>query len=160
MAILATSGRAAIATAIKNNALYLAWGKGLESWDDITVPESRYSTALTTEIGRRAITVAEYCLPSPDGNIITLGGRFKASPTPTANLHLQAAFDFDDGLGETIRELGVFIGTETKPGLPAGQMYFKPTDIINKGTLLTIDHITGIERGVGSRISFDVVVTF
>lgn len=160
MAILATSGRAAIAAAMKNNDLHLAWGTGLVAWDDATVPESRSSTSLTTEIGRRKVTVAEYCVPSPDGAIITLGGRFRASDTPTANLHLQATFDFDDGLGDTIRELGVFIGTETKPGLPAGQTYFKPLDIANTGTLLTIDHITGIERGVGSRISFDVVITF
>ncbi|MGP5360528.1 hypothetical protein ACTXL1_06945 [Psychrobacter celer] len=160
MAILATSGRAAIATAIKNNTLHLAWGTGLPDWDNALPPELRTATQLTTEIGRRVITVAQYCSPSPDGSIVTLGGRFKPSTTPTANLHLQAAFDFDDGLGETIRELGVFIGTETKPGLPAGQTYFKPAHIVNKGTLLTIDHITGIERGVGSRISFDVVVTF
>ena len=160
MAILATSGRAAIATAIKNNDLHLAWGTGLESWDGALPPEMRTATQLNTEIGRRVITLAEYCSPSPDGAIVTLGGRFRASDTPTANLHLQVTFDFDDGLGETIRELGVFIGTETIPNLPLGQTYFKPLDVISKGTLLTIDHITGIERGVGSRISFDVVVTF
>lgn len=160
MAILVTSGRAAIATAIKNNALHLAWGSGLKAWDDAQPQESRAATVLTNEIGRRAITLAEYCKPSVDGNIVTLGGRFSPSSTPTANLHLQATFDFDDGLGETIRELGVFIGTEINPDLPPGQAYFKPTDIIDKGTLLTIDHITGIERGVGARISFDIVATF
>lgn len=160
MAILATIGRAAIATAIKNNALHLAWGTGNPVWDTSLPPEQRTALNLTTEIGRRVITLAEYCTPVADGSIVTLGGRFNPSATPTSNLHLQAAFDFDDGLGETIRELGVFIGTEVASNLPAGQTYFTPADIVNNGTLLTIDHITGIERGVGSRISFDVVITF
>ncbi|CAM3041913.1 hypothetical protein [Dichelobacter nodosus] len=160
MAILTTSGRSALATAVKNSTLYLAWGSGEPSWDADTPREQRTATELTHEIGRRKITLAEFCTPDEGGNIIMLGARFSPSSEPTPNLHVRTEFDFNDGLGETIRELGVFISTEIQAGLPLGQTYFKPTEITNGGTLLALDYITAIQRGVGARIAFDFVITF
>ena len=107
--------------------------------------------AILTTSGRIALATAI---------IVMLGARFAKSDTPTANLHLRTDFDFNDGLGETIRELGVFVGTTTRTGLPAGQTYFPPSDIATPGTLLAIDYITAMQRGVGARISFDFVITF
>lgn len=160
MAILTTSGRSAIATAIKNSELFIAWGTGDIAWDDETPREPRTAIALTHEIGRRRVTAAEYCTPDEAGNIVMLGARFAPSTTPTPNLHLRCEFDFNDGLGETIRELGVFIGTQIKSSLPAGQTYFTPTDMTDSGILLAVDYITAIQRGVGARVSFDFVITF
>lgn len=160
MAILTTSGRIALATAIKGSTLHLAWGSGEAEWDTTQPREPRSATALTAELGRRKVNVVEYCTPQGDGDIVMLGARFAKSDTPTANLHLRTDFDFNDGLGETIRELGVFVGTTTRAGLPAGQTYFSPSDIATPGTLLAIDYITAVQRGVGARISFDFVITF
>ncbi|WP_072281633.1 hypothetical protein [Rappaport israeli] len=160
MAILTTSGRAALATAVKNSTLHLAWGRGDASWDTSQPREPRAATALTDEIGRRKITLAQYCRPLADGNIVTLGARFVRSETPTPNLHVRAEFDFNDGLGETIRELGVFIDTQTRDDLPAGQTYLTPSDLTSPGILLTLDYITANQRGVGARIAFDFVITF
>ena len=160
MAILTTSGRIALATAIKGSTLHLAWGSGEAGWDTTQPREPRSAIALTNEIGRRKVNLVEYCTPQGDGDIVMLGARFAKSDTPTANLHLRTDFDFNDGLGETIRELGVFVGTTTRAGLPAGQTYFPPGDIASPGTLLAIDYITAMQRGVGARISFDFVITF
>lgn len=160
MSILTTTGRAAIATAFKNNTIHIAWGTGDSSWDTESVRESRSATGLTHEVGRRLISLAEYCEPSETGDIIMRGAKFRHSSTPTPHLHLRADFDFDDGLGETIRELGVFIGTVPLSTVPQGKRYLKPNELQSTGILLALDHITQIERGVASRISFDFVITF
>ena len=160
MAILTTSGRVALATAIKASTLHLAWGSGEAEWDTTQPREPRSAIALTNEIGRRKVNLVEYCTPQGDGDIVMLGARFAKSDTPTANLHLRTDFDFNDGLGETIRELGVFLGTQILPNRPAGQTYFLPGDLQSPGTLLAIDYITAIKRGVGARQTFDFVITF
>lgn len=160
MAILTTSGRVALATAIKASTLHLAWGRGLPAWDSDTPREPRSALALTDEIARRKVNAVQYCKPQDDGDIVMLGARFARSDTPTANLYLRTEFDFNDGLGETIRELGVFLGTQVLPNRPAGQTYFLPGDLQSPGTLLAIDYITAIKRGVGARQSFDFVITF
>ena len=116
--------------------------------------------ALTDEIARRKVNAVQYCKPQDDGDIVMLGARFARSDTPTANLYLRTEFDFNDGLGETIRELGVFLGTQVLPNRPAGQTYFLPGDLQSPGTLLAIDYITAIKRGVGARQTFDFVITF
>lgn len=160
MAIMTTSGRRALAAAVKGSKLYMAWGRGSSDWDNERPREERGAEALTAEVGRRLIRQVQYCRPDPNGEIATSGQTWAPSPNPTAHLHLRADFDFADGLGETIRELGVFINSRPKPGLPAGQTYFKPEEINHPGTLLALDHITAISRGVGSRIHFDFVLTF
>ena len=160
MAILSTSGRIALATAIKDSTLHLAWGRGDVDWDTTAPREPRSATALTAELGRRKVNVVEYCTPQGDGDIVMLGARFVKSDTPTANLHLRTDFDFNDGLGETIRELGVFVGSRPRDGLPAGQTYFAPQELADPGILLAIDYITAVQRGVGARIAFDFVITF
>lgn len=159
MAIITNGGRAAIASAMRQADLYLAWGRG----DGVSIAppqETRQITALQDEIGRRKITTKQFCAPQADGEIIMQGARFTPSTTPTRNLHLRCEFDFDDGLGQTIRELGIFLNPTIKAGLPAGQRYFAPTDLDDAGILLALDNITAIDRGTGARISFDFVLTF
>ena len=116
MAILTTSGRIALATAIKGSTLHLAWGSGEAEWDTTQPREPRSAIALTNEIGRRKVNLVEYCTPQGDGDIVMLGARFAKSDTPG--------------------------------------------DIASPGTLLAIDYITAMQRGVGARISFDFVITF
>lgn len=116
--------------------------------------------ALTDEIARRKVNVVGYCKPQDNGDIVILGARFIRSNTPTANLYLRTEFEFNDGLGETIRELGVFLGTQILPNRPAGQTYFSPGNLQSPSTLLAIDYITAIKRGVGARQTFDLVLTF
>jgi hypothetical protein len=65
-----------------------------------------------------------FCVGDENGDLITPTGRFKASSTPTNNLFLRFTFDFDNASNQIIRELGVMVGTLTKPDLPAWAALF------------------------------------
>ena len=160
MAILTRSGRAAIASAIKNQALHLAWGIGDGAW---TVPpsESAAQTELAGEVGRRTVTSAQFVTPDQNGSIDIVGaGKFSPSVAPTNNLFIVCQFDFADASSEVIRETGIFVGTVTETGLPAGQRYFTPDQIQDPGFLLELENREPIYRSSGTRERFELLVTF
>lgn len=152
MSVLVDSGRAVLAQAIKEQSgIYLAWGTGSEDWGDAPPPEDIGATALTNEVGRKALWRSLYVFPSAEGEIILPEGRYSVSTTPTRHLYLQFLFDFADGVGSTIREFGVFVGTQLQNGLPPGQTYFVPTEVADPGTLLLIKHRAPIIRSASER---------
>lgn len=160
MAILPKSGRAAIAKAIKSQALHLAWGTGDGAW---TAPpaENTDATALLAEIGRRTVMEATFVVPDAQGEIVVDGaGRFTRSLAETNQLYLVFKFDFQDAPTAVIREIGVFVGTETNPALPAGQLYFQPADIVSAGTLLQLENKAPIYRSASTRETFEILITF
>ena len=73
---------------------------------------------------------------------------------------MRFAFDFTDAPTSIIRELAVMVGTVTNPLLPAGQMYFEPSQVTDPGILLVIEHIQKFERSASVRQTFEFVVTF
>lgn len=156
MAILVSVGRAAIIQSLKEQPIHLAWGPGDPDWD--TTPElpNVSTTALINEIGRRAVSQVNYCLPDPDGEIDVATGRFTVSATPTKYLYMRFSYDFADAAGETIRQLGLFIGTQVKNTVPPGKMYLLPADIEDPGTLFLLEH-TKIERSDLLRQRFEFV---
>lgn len=160
MAILTNSGRVAMAISVKAQPIHLAWGSGSAAWDTTPVPESIDSTALLAEVGRRKATYVNYCAPDDAGAIIVPTGRFTESVAPTKHLYMRFGFDFTDAPAAIIRELAVFVGTQTNPALPIGQMYFEPADVVDPGTLLVIEHIDKFERSASVRQTFEFVVTF
>lgn len=160
MSIMTHGGRTALAYAMQQQPIYIAWGRGLEAWDSAPERENRNAVALRHEVGRIKAQTVQFCTPAEDGPIIVIGGRYRQSDIPTPHLHIRGHFEMDDGLGEVIRELGLFMGTQLKTGLPKGQRYFQPNDVQERGALLAIDHITPITRGVGAQIAFDFVITF
>jgi hypothetical protein len=161
MAILTTSGRAALAAAVKQQALHLAIGEGDPSWDAQHPPsESIASTALLREVGRRVVDEVHFVSAADDGEIVVPTGRFSISSTPTNNLFIRVRFDFEDAATSTIREQGLFVGTVTKPELPAGQKYFLPTDLLDAGILLVLENSVPIVRQPSTRETFEFVVTF
>ena len=116
--------------------------------------------ALLNEVGRRTADEVLFCVGDEDGDLITPTGRFKASSTPTNNLFLRFTFDFDNASNQIIRELGVMVGTLTKPDLPPGQRYFEPTDIDAGGILLVLERTVPLIRTAATRETFSFVVTF
>ena len=159
MAILPQSGRVTIAESILERPIHLAWGAGDGSW--VTPPpEDDNATALTTELARRTATELAYVLPSPTGDIILPSGRYVRSVNPTKYIYVRTQFDFADAENQTIREIAVFVGTEVQSGLPAGQQYFVPSEIVNPGRLLHIEHLAPIIRSINIRESFEVVINF
>lgn len=159
-AVLTTSGRIAIAKAIKERTAHLAWGTGDAAWGNAPPAPPISSTALLAEIGRRKATQIDYCAPAIDGPVVVPDGRFEISPTPTNNLYFKFHFEFEEAVGSTIRETAIFIDTVLAGGVPAGQFYLLPADVAQPGTLLVIERRTPIIREITTRQLFEFVVTF
>jgi hypothetical protein len=98
--------------------------------------------------------------PAALRNALSWYGRFTLSETPTRNLFIRVRYNFSDGSGYTIRELGLFINSETDGELPPGQEYFLPNQVIDPGILLLIEHEPAMIRTPAVRESFAFVVTF
>lgn len=160
MAILTSSGRAAVAAAIKAQPLHLAWGAGDPAWDTSPIPPAIYDSMLVSEIGRRAITQSLFCYPDPGGEIVVPEGRFTVSEQPTNSVYMRFNFDFTDAPASDIREFGVFLGTVVSPDVPAGQKYFTLADLVLPGQMLAVERVKKFSRSAAVRQSFEFVITF
>lgn len=154
LATLTTSGRAAIAAAIAARPLHMAWGTGIADWDtaDVTdLPSFVDRKELFNEIGRRLVSTVGFVEPDEQGGIVvptavqidpetgertTVLARYKQVTDPTPYLYVRVNYDFNDGMNQYIRELGLCMDTKTLEDLPQGQMYFKPSELTDKGFLL------------------------
>ena len=142
MAILTFSGRAAIIQYLQSCPLYLAIGKGSPSWGAIPDPPDYDATRLIDEIGRKKLTQAFFVNEDDNGEIQMPGGRnYSQSQTPTRHLFVRFLFNYGEGVNALIREVGIFINTKVKAGLPASQTFFTPDQIADTGTLLLLEHI-------------------
>jgi hypothetical protein len=160
MAILTQSGRAAMAQAVKNQRMHVAWGTGDAEWDNTPVPEDTTQEALINEVGRRIVDEVFFCVPDDQGELEASNGRFSISATPTRNMFVRVRYNFSDASGYTIRELGLFINGETDGELPPGQEYFLPNQVIDPGILLLLEHEPPMIRTPAVRENFCFVVTF
>jgi hypothetical protein len=159
-AVLTTSGRIAIATAIKARTAHLAWGSGDASWGNNPPAPPANATALLAEVGRRKATLVDYCAPDANGAIVVPEGKFSVSATPTNNLYFKFHFEFEEAVGSTIREQAIFLDTVLANGVPAGQFYLTPAQVSQPGTLLVIERRAPIVREITTRQLFEFVVTF
>lgn len=158
-ATLQDPGRVAVAIALKAMPMHLAWGNGLPAWDATPEAEPTDAAALVAEVGRRKVTSVEYVTPDAAGAIVMPGGeRFAVSATPTPWLYVRTVFDFADADGQTIREVGLFVGGTTDPGLPPGQHYFTPAQVTSPGRLYLLDRGERIERSGTTYQAFDYVL--
>jgi hypothetical protein len=173
MGLITDTGRTAMAKAIKEQTLFLALGRGNTSWGDGVPPlESIESVQLLDEIGRRSLTRCLYVVPDENGDIEVpvsaiqnVNGwnveteRFSVSETPTRHLYVEFALDYTDAVDETIRELGLYVGSILKPGLPSGQTFFQPSDFSSGGILFEIEHKRPYIREVNRRTTFAWVIS-
>lgn len=160
MPILTKSGRVAIAKAVAQNAIHLAWGIGDGAWIATVPPEDANATSLISELGRRIATEVAFVSPDPAGDIVLPTDKFSRSVTPTNHLYIRTQFEFEDSPSSVVREIGVYVGTVTDPALPPGQQYFVPADLDVVGTLLHLEHFPPIYRSPAIREEFEIVVTF
>jgi len=159
-AVLTTSGRIAIATAIKARTAHLAWGSGDVSWGNNPPAPPANATALLAEVGRRKATLVDYCAPDTNGAISVPEGKYAVSATPTNNLYFKFHFEFEEAVGSTIREQAIFLDTVLAGGVPSGQFYLTPAQVAQPGTLLVIERRAPIVREITTRQLFEFVVTF
>lgn len=171
LATLTKTGRAAIASAIANEKLYLAWGTGNDVWDDAgaVLPSLINATGLVAEVGRRIVSSVGFVTPDDAGGIVipvsqgasgeVQEARYKPSTTPTPYLYVLTNFDFADAANAVIREMGIFMGGSPVEGLPPGQRYFLPAEIANPGLLLATQIIIpSINRSPSVRQSVEFVL--
>ena len=172
MATLTNSGRAAMALAVSQRPLHLAWGTGDPAWDDdnADLPSLVEREALVHEIGRRVPasigfvvldeTNGDIVVPTgvkPDGTVIEARYRQVAGPTP--HLYIRTNYDYGDASNATIREIAVYMDTVTKAGLPPGQRYFLPADLESPGLMLAAQIIKPcINRSPATRHSLEFVL--
>ena len=72
-----------------------------------------------------------------DGAVVTTRYRMVTEPTPY--LYMQVAYDLTDAPNGIIRQMGIFVGSTVKEGLPPGQRFFTPDEIDEPGLLLAVE---------------------
>jgi hypothetical protein len=117
------------------------------------------ATALVNEVGRRVASSVEFVKPDENGNLYTPGGqRWSVSVIPTRYLYVSVLFDFLEAADETIREVGIFVGTVRAEGVPEGQLYLTPEEVAEPGYLLLLDRMGGVARTPSKREGFSYVL--
>jgi len=158
MATTVDSSRIALAKLIKNAELHLAWGTGLTAWDTTPVQPTSNDTDLVAEIGRRKVSVVEYCVPDAEGAIEVTSGRYSSSVTPSSYLYMSFNFSIDDAPTAVIREVGLFVGA-VLASHPDGQMYFDVADVAEKGQLFLVNRFEPLHRSTTIRQYFEFVIS-
>ncbi|NEW96911.1 hypothetical protein [Rhodopseudomonas sp. BR0G17] len=230
MATMVTSGKAALAVALKSRDIHFAWGRGETWWNadiDITAafagtpqaivlphapvaevvvspaaggepfvenddfvwdaasgritrvitgaipsgatvkiagkygrPDPASSlTALIDEVGRRVASTVITVVPDPDGPLSTSDGNYwTASATPTRFLYLSVLFDFAEAADQVIREVGVFVDTVRKAGIPTAQPHLLPAEIQSPGLQLIAHRRKPLIRDPVTRQGFSFVI--
>ena len=118
------------------------------------------ATALVGEVGRRLVTVVEYCTPDDAGTIVVDGTKYTASSDPTPYLHIGVTFAPSDAPSAVIKEYAIYSDGTTDPSLPGGQKYFSGGQILALGKLVTIRNIDTITRTSVASEKFDLVIPF
>lgn len=162
MAALQDDGRIGECAIFVGLPIHVAWGRGDPDWDDTPEPEPTNATALLDEVGRRTATQVQFVLPDAAGEIELPGGnRYTPSVLPTKWAHVRVVFDYAEAAGETIREIGLFFGSEMVGGLPPGQRYFVPAEVASPGRLKVLQRLENkIVREAGVRQTFEYVLPF
>ncbi|MFZ6772305.1 hypothetical protein ACO0LB_06260 [Undibacterium sp. SXout7W] len=165
MAVLQDQGRIELADQFKSRPLHLAWGRGLPAWDAAPTSETITAIALMDEIGRRVASQKQFVIPETDPNAANTikvpgGDLYRIVNTPSRWVLVEFVFDYGDGAGQDIRELGLFVGTEVAANLPAGQRYFTPAQITAPGRLYMLDHIPRLIRSGATEQVYRYVLPF
>lgn len=154
MAVFTLDGRKALAQALLNMNLMLAVGSGDTAWDDsegfsggLTDGELSQLTSLTSFIGVTRIRDKSFVLPDPNGSIpMTDGSLYSPSDDPTRFVYLRFQLDLADATGVSLRESGIFLGTEVKSSVPSGQMYIDAGDVMELGSMIQVSRFAPIVR--------------
>ena len=142
MSIFTHAGRAALAEIVLSRPIHLALGLGEDGWGTPPPAPDYDVIALRREIGRKKLFRGLFVHPDDHGTLILPGDRkYSISDTPTRHLYLQFIFDYNEGAGGAIRELGLFLNTKAKADLPPTQTFFRPEELENGGTLLLLEHL-------------------
>ncbi|QNJ57337.1 baseplate protein [Pseudomonas phage Dolphis] len=138
----------------------MGWGNGSPSWDATPVPPNVDSVALLAEIGRLKATTIQFAVPSSAGTIELPEGKFNLSLVPTKYLLLNFEFSYSQAVGQDIREMGVFVGTTAKSGVPSSTIYLTPDQIEDSGRMMVVERVAKFTRQSNTKQKFTYVIQF
>lgn len=125
----------------------IAAGASLQVTYVANVPQPDLTTqVLVGEVGRVPVSSVLYIQPFEEagdpgaGFVMIEGVKYALSAAPTRMLLFQAQLAATDGVGDPIREYALFSGCAVDPGLPPGQAYFAPADIVEAGVCVIQKH--------------------
>ncbi|MBN9047463.1 MAG: hypothetical protein J0H18_17625 [Rhizobiales bacterium] len=171
MAVATQGARIQQAIALMNLTLFLAVGTGDPAWDsqpapstpeDQTAQDAAWSqlTDLTAKIGVTRVRDKSYVTPDDAGTILVGdGSRYSLSTDPTGYVYLCFQLDLSDASDTTLREAGIFVGTQLAASVPEGQMYIADADVADFGRLIEIDRFSPIVRDGSLSQSFSFILT-
>ncbi len=159
MSIFTNAGRAVLADLVASRPLHLALGDG---GDEQILPQPDYDAkSLIGEIGRKAVARVLFVVPDDNGVLILPGDkRYAMSESPTRHLYLDFAFDYDDGVGGQVREIGVFVDTKAVDGME-NKSFLLPDEIEERGELLLLEHLEDPDTyNPRKKGSYEIVLSF
>lgn len=171
MAVFTIGGRKALAQALLDMNLFLAVGVGDPAWDnetppstpeDIAVQDAQWATLtdLHDKIGIARIRDKFFVKPDVTGEIpMSDGSLYSPSDEPTSYVYLRYQLDLGDALGVTLRECGLYLGTQIDASVPVGQMYIPTSEVIDYGTLIQIDRFPAVVRDGSIAQIFSTILT-
>jgi hypothetical protein len=160
MAVFTIGGRIVAGKLMFQQVFFLAVGKGNATWDTSLEPPSPLLAALIDPVGVTRCRETSYVVPDEAGVITTSdGAKFSRTIDPSRYVYLEFKLDLEDAVPETLRESGIFHGTEIEAGIPEGQFYIPHADVIQYGTLIYADRFNSIVRDGTIEQSFSCVLT-
>ncbi len=159
--ILTTEFKKHIAKQIINSDLMLAWGTGDLNWrdEDFSAQSQADANELVNEIGRRLLLIKSFAVADDNGEIQLPHGCFSATTTESDTVYLRCLFEYEDEPTAVIREYGVFANAKTANNLPAGQQYFTPAQVTEKGQMISYSRLrTPIYRTADTRQTVEIII--
>lgn len=156
--VFTIGSRTIVAHLLMQQPLFLAVGSGDPAWDDIPPPatpeeEALEMAALSKEtslkncVGFTRIRSKSFVTPDEAGTIVMLdGSKWSKTNDPVPAFMLEYLLDLEDATGVSLRENGIYVGTQFAASVPAGQMYVPLADVTSLGTLIQLTRFPPIVR--------------
>lgn len=157
LSVFVAGSRVVVARYFMQAPLFIAVGSGDPEWDSLPTPTpeeelpllealSQEST-LTNCIGVTRVRARSYMKADPNGDIVLSDGSvWSVSVTETNTIRLEASLDIGDATGDSVREAGVYLGTQISETVPPGQMFIPLTEVTSLGTLIQLHRFPPIVR--------------
>ncbi|KAB2689652.1 hypothetical protein [Brucella tritici] len=171
MAVFTIGGRKALAQVLLDMNLFLAVGVGNPDWDneaspstpeEVALQDAQWATLtdLENKVGITRIRDKFFVKPDVSGEIpMSDGSLYAPSDDPTPYVYLRYQLDLGDASGITLRECGLYLGTQIDASVPVGQMFVPSEGVTNYGSLVQIDRFPAVVRDGSISQIFSTILT-
>lgn len=144
----------------ENNAFFIVVGGGRNDWGEAPPPKAEHhSTDLIDPIAYKKPDRVCFIEANPKGDVLVDGTHYQVVEQPTSAILIEAYFEQNELIGDSIRETGVVVNAKPKEGFPKGQKLFKAADLKDRGTLCSVKHIDReINRHGAKALQFSKVI--